>query len=331
VADAAAAETWLRYKHFAPTQAAWNELSRGPLSDAQRKVRPRFITDFYAYNTGIEVSKASYEDARKYGQRLYQQRGMFDTFGLHWVGDLALDCEVKTLAGGGELVLELIEGGRSFHCQFDLTSGAATLSAEGLADWHPQAPTSLKATGTHTVRFANVDDKLFLWIDGKLVKFDQPTSYTLEWQPPTDRDREPAAIGARKAHVQVRHLRLLRDIYYIADKARNPPSPGPVSDYDGMPMVDEENLPAFDDSGRKPFPKLRAVDFDLAADQFLMLGDNSPRSSDSRLWPTDHFVERELLVGKAMFIYWPDALDHVPGTNIWFPFFPNFGRMRFIR
>jgi hypothetical protein len=32
-----------------------------------------------------------------------------------------------------------------------------------------------------------------------------------------------------------------------------------------------------------------------------------------------------------MFIYWPHALDHIPGTSIWFPLFPNFGRMKFIR
>jgi len=72
----------------------------------------------------------------------------------------------------------------------------------------------------------------------------------------------------------------------------------------------------------------------LDKDQFLVLGDNSPRSRDSRLWEQDgfeYYVSRDLLLGKALLIYWPHAWDHIPGTNIPFPLFPNFSRMRLIR
>ena len=44
----------------------------------------------------------------------------------------------------------------------------------------------------------------------------------------------------------------------------------------------------------------------------MALGDNSPQSKDSRLWATDKtgfYVERELLIGKALVIYWP--LTHI--------------------
>jgi hypothetical protein len=83
---------------------------------------------------------------------------------------------------------------------------------------------------------------------------------------------------------------------------------------------------------RKLFSNAPAVEFRLGSDEFMMLGDNSPRSSDSRLWSaTEHFVRRDLLIGKALYIYWPHALNHLPRTDIWFPFFPDFGRMGLVR
>jgi signal peptidase I len=61
-----------------------------------------------------------------------------------------------------------------------------------------------------------------------------------------------------------------------------------------------------------------------------MLGDNSPQSKDSRYWYT---VDRSLLIGKALFIYWPHSWDEIEigSVKIPFPFFPNFGDMGFVR
>lgn len=73
----------------------------------------------------------------------------------------------------------------------------------------------------------------------------------------------------------------------------------------------------------------------LGPDQFFCCGDNSPASSDGRLWssvnpwvaaeldPTLSVVPRELMLGKAFFVYWP-----AHGGKA-FPV-PDFGRMRFI-
>ena len=35
-------------------------------------------------------------------------------------------------------------------------------------------------------------------------------------------------------------------------------------------------------------------------------------------------MDRDLLIGKALFIYWPHSWDQIPGTKIPLPFFPNF-------
>jgi signal peptidase I len=75
----------------------------------------------------------------------------------------------------------------------------------------------------------------------------------------------------------------------------------------------------------------------LGPDQFFACGDNSPASLDGRLWETvDHWVAqeydervgiipRDLLLGKAFFVYWPSLLYGRGPVPV-----PDFGRMRFI-
>ena len=60
-------------------------------------------------------------------------------------------------------------------------------------------------------------------------------------------------------------------------------------------------------------------------DQFLPMGDNSPRSLDGRVWDGENYVERDMLIGRAILIYWP----HTKNEPI--KYFPNFERMGFIR
>ena len=84
-------------------------------------------------------------------------------------------------------------------------------------------------------------------------------------------------------------------------------------------------------TGPNPFDQRGEAVFELADDQFFMLGDNSPLSPDARLWSAEPYVDRKLLVGKALYIFWPHSFDKLPGTPVPFPFFPNFARMKFIR
>ena len=76
----------------------------------------------------------------------------------------------------------------------------------------------------------------------------------------------------------------------------------------------------------------------LGNNQFMMAGDNSAYSLDSRLWgnpdeyvaeqidDTPFVVHRDLLIGKAWSVYWP-APHHLLG----FPIIPDFNQIRFIR
>jgi signal peptidase I len=196
--------------------------------------------------------------------------------------------------------------------------------------------TGLNKPGKYVVSFANVDDRLCFWVDDRVVKFlnfepDEQYRYKPQMVSihPTDRDTAPVGIGAKGASLRSSHLLVERDIFY-----RNDPGGGQLRDDRVFELKDE-----IDDS----------------QDEFLMLGDNSPRSNDSRLWQTTHAVPRHLLIGKAFYVYWPHGVPFLndgkgfpvgkyyesrqrggdeanpPLPKFSVPFYPQVGRMHRIR
>jgi signal peptidase I len=133
---------------------------------------------------------------------------------------------------------------------------------------------------------------------------------------------------------------VLRDIYYIADTTTGG---DPINDYhtfSSVPELMRAELANFfatprewqDRRGDSVFDSRQAATFELGPDQFFVLGDNSPASSDARLWSGQQYVDRELLVGKALFVYWPHPLRlFIPFTDSSINVIPNVGRMEFIR
>ena len=319
-------EVWLRYRHLLPTQAQWAKVARGgqrqPLPRSE-PLRPQLISDFSAYNTS----------------QSWDSPIPPESIGLHPVGDLALECQLEVLSDTGQAVLELVKGGRRFQCRFDLRSGAATMciDGQGLVEidgqqyrYHPTAKTRVRGPGKYRLRFSNCDEQLLLWVDGRLVRFDADTCYPpLRNQQPQVADLAPAGIAALGATLRVSHIKLWRDVYYIADSSSQPLSDYPKSEIGLPPSVDF----LADPTQWSVFQRRRSVQFTLKADEFLALGDNSLKSKDSRLWGgvevdgklVPSCVHRDLLIGKALFIYWPHSWD-------WpVPLFPNFARMGFVR
>ncbi len=269
---------------------------------------PQWIKDFTAYDTG------------RFEGRFRDPGPDPEAWGTKWVGDLAVACTVEAESPGGQLALELCKGRgphgpRRFQCRFDLATGRATLSISGpdMERWRPEATTGLHGKGRHDLMFSNCDDELRLWVDGRVVAFDAPTTYPdLGNSQPTASDLAPVGVASKGASVRISHLRVMRDIYYIAERG------------DGMPQY--------------VAPPGGHVDFPLESlpsepEKFFVLGDNSPKSKDGRLWGEEHWVSRELLIGKALFIYWPHPRDEIrtPWGNVPFPYFPNFGRMGLVR
>jgi signal peptidase I len=298
---AAKTESWLRYRHLAPQPADWEALKSGRDTPGPR---PQLITDFAAYNSAV---------MRGQGER---------PNGLHWVGDLMVECELSVKEPAGEALFDLVEGGRHFGCAIDLKSCAAQLSIDGSPEFRPVGQTSLRGPGVYRVAFANVDDQLLLWIDDQAIKLDAPTSYApldnaVPRSSPDDLgDLAPAGIGSRGAALEVQHIRLWRDVYYIAVTNRTLGFGVELMDYDleGAPP-DWNHIHEFfatpdewrSDGGEPTlFDRRREVVFTLGQRQHFMLGDNNAYSKDSRLWEMP-FVLDTTIVGKTLSIYWPKS------------------------
>src|SRR5690606_35164559 len=154
------------------------------------------------------------------------------------------------------------------------------------------APTPVAGAGTWDIEFANVDDRLALWVDGDLIDFGAGAEYTrdnLTAHIALDSDLSPVGIAAANAGVRVGQLRLKRDIYYrTAGVSRNIDA-----EHHNLERIGDELSAVLHDPGRwselyeQYADAVRQVDFELGPDQFLALGDNSPRSRDSRLWGDD--------------------------------------------
>jgi signal peptidase I len=244
---------WLTYRH----------IPRG--SD-----RPELVTDFVGYNTSVP--------------------GFFGGPAPNWAGDLMLECEVEIDNPGGDLVLNLGKGADRFEARFDLGSGVCTLVRlhDGKEEKFDSKETPLKAgKGTYAVRFANIDQKLTLWVNDTFPFGRDGTPYAVEdpsKNGPRQADLEPARIGFGDggAAVTVRHLKLWRDTYYTYYD-RNPDGPKP----------DQQ------DTWTTPYA---VQSYYVQPDHYFFLGDNSAASSDSRDWG---LVPRPLLLGKAVMVYYP--------------------------
>jgi signal peptidase I len=286
-----------------------------------------------------------------------------ESLGQHWVDDLAVECVADVTGTQGELLLMLVRAGRKYQCRINVADGKATMSIldtdgeplgfDGPEDAplvNPTAQTNIKGPGSYRVRLSNCDHELLLWVNGSVVKFDAATTYPSDYLlTPVYADEDPgdlapAGIGTSGLAVRVSGLRIFRDKYYIAGQTGHEwedeyvnirlPDRG-VFESDGEKLqrifADPElwaTSGLFADGNRKE----RIIV--LKEDQFLPMGDNSPQSFDGRFWrpasdprfPDDHnFVERDLLIGKALLIYWPHTWNRP------IPFTPNFRKMGPIR
>ncbi len=314
----ATGENWLRYHHLVPSYRQWESLEQQK-PPAAGELRPQLITDFTAYDTNQAFQQDPSADAGSLGR-------IGNKLGINWVGDLAVALTANVESPDGQLILELRKGGRRFQCRFDLATGRAVLSIGGppVEQFHPAAQTGVRGPGRHDIRFSNCDDEMLLWVDGRVVSFDAPTRYDdLGNDRPDASDLTPVGVASAGARVQISHLRVFRDIFYGADRALD----GGVESHDVAYEAGNAlpNRPIASPS-REP-----NVDFSLRADQFFVLGDNSECSKDGRLWGPEYWVSRDLLIGKALFIYWPHSWDKIPYVNVPFPYFPNFARMGLVR
>lgn len=317
------------------TQPVWSYSGSGPT--ALRWTNRRPITDFNAYNqtaAAFDLDARPDDGARR--ERPYP------------VSDLSLTVAIEPDTAGMTVTPTLEALGMVFQGVIDGAAGTAAVRMRP-AD-QPDAWTvldsdsfpGLPAGKTSLVEFWHIDQSLWLFVDGKLVcggaelgAYELTPAQRLgaamvpSWEeliaypnagdgiitagifarPDLYRMSEPSWSFAGGPFT-VHRLELKRDIPYQPAEPMGTPSRG--AHYNNFPT--------------------------LAADQFFMCGDNSPRSADSRLWAANSIdpwvrdlidatpgaVNRDLIVGKAFVVYFPAPLDGGPVLA------PDFGRVRWI-
>jgi signal peptidase I len=261
---------WLRYHHLLVPRPKPSEGNPGA-------VKPQLITDFMGYNAFDSVGAAGGHGAPP----------------QNWVGDLILECDVTPDGTSGDVVLELSKGVDRFRARWDLGAGTCTVVRveDGKEKELEKHPSVLRPGSSHRLRFANVDDRLTVWVDGGLPfgdGVDYEPSHKLG--PTKENDLEPASIGAAGG-VRVHHLKLWRDTYYTLHAGSGSSDAGLVG-----------SAWAADPEQWVPLQHLPAKTLFVQPGHYLCLGDNSPESSDGRTWGT---VPERLLLGRALLVYYP--------------------------
>jgi hypothetical protein len=250
------ASHWLRYRHLRPERAG-------------EKVRPSLITDFHTYNTqtleGFDFERPE-----------------------NWVGDLMVECDVKSSAAHGELWLELSRGADRIQARLNLKSNEITLIRSGAQKGElARKPAPFNLTGKHRLRFANFDRRATLWLDDALP-FGDGIPYEPAPQPgPTAADLEPVRIGAVGAGVRVHRLKIWSDFYWNQ-------RPGQADHTEPVNWSDPTTWPP-----QRAVPPIFAF---IQPGHYFMVGDNPMFSADSRDWG---LVPAPAMRGHMVLRYWP--------------------------
>jgi len=370
---------WLRYRNLVASREHWRSAESGQL---QRPLEPQLIADFCGFNTDNGVDHE-----------------------LYWNNDLTLECSIniESTNENSQLLLELVEGFRTVRCQINPASGLSDIIVisrqNGQADIQQETiasvQTGIQGPGRYAIAFANVDDRLCLWVNNAPIPLGEAAAFqTTDLNLPTDLDLAPIGIAVSRMKAVVSDLVVRRDIYYRNDVLNYGESAGTSADaapneYNWQFLrgpitvteVDSSRYSRLSTNLRSPhnyaqeYAKLireqeeaygNVLQFRLKDDEYLMFGDNSPASKDSRLFDFDsrplrgidssrYAVREQDLIGEALWIFWPHGIPFMNGGRGYpilnhskygdrgqverdntyplysVPFYPNLSRMKRIR
>ncbi|MGQ0634501.1 MAG: signal peptidase I [Planctomycetaceae bacterium] len=189
--------------------------------------------------------------------------------GNHEVRDLMISLEAEFDDQPGAFFVELSDGSARMQCEFDVAAREVRLHDLQTKAVVRNAPLPRELVQAPTqIEFSLMDRQVLLAVGGR------QTFEPWNCPPPGQMGGtpwQPVRWGARGMAAVVRHVRLYRDVHYTVG----------------------------DPEGRTP-PR-----YQLGPDQYFVLGDNSPVSRDSRVWPAGVAVTSELLLGKPLAVHLP--------------------------
>ena len=184
------------------------------------------------------------------------------------VRDVRLVFRLVRLAGRGRLVVRATDGAEDFRVWIDPARGKyEVIQRDRPVASGDDLPSELEGV---EIEVSLVDRQILLAADGRVLVCH---AYETSDQPaePTSR---PLAIGSEGLGVEIRQVRVYRDVYYTHPL-------GAQGRWGvGKPVV-------------------------LGADEYFVLGDNSSVSSDSRTWAGGPAITANLLVGKPILVHYP--------------------------
>ncbi|MCR4415856.1 MAG: signal peptidase I [Thermoguttaceae bacterium] len=226
-------------------------------------------------------------DRLAYNQSL-PQRGIVP----HPVGDIRLTCRVRT-SGEGRFEIRVCDGGEEFRFGWEAASGRRRFAAsQGETPLELLGPVEAPGASDDTfLEVSTIDQRFQVALDGRL--------WALQ---PFDRNGPPGApvplaIGTRGVAVEVRDLRVWRDVYYTHPI-------GMIARWG----VDEPVV--------------------LGSEEFFVLGDNSLVSEDSRVWRAGPGVSASQIVGRPLVVHLPARCLRLGGVDFQVP---AITRIRYIR
>lgn len=294
-------------------------------------------------------SRRAIDDWASYNVIEYQRRRIE----FFPVSDVRISAGIDAQQPGWKTTLELESRSHLFEFSLENTKPGIALATLRMRPLQPtggdapveaQAEVAIPKLGrVVNVEFWHADQSMQLYIDGRLAM--DPLNY--EWSP-TERlqfatgdweTQKPAELIKRPAQppqlrwrfegspLTLHRVRVDRDLFYRPEQL----SPGPPQ---------QRNQPYLSGAAFGTNPDDSPRHSQLGPNQFMMCGDNSQMSLDSRLWGSPHplvaaqiddspfIVNRKLLLGKAWVVYFPAPFSITDGGM---PVVPDFGRLRFIR
>jgi hypothetical protein len=211
----------------------------------------------------------------------------------HSMSEFLLEVLLRPENDAGAIVAALSVPDGEYRCILDLADSRIRLVDSGNNETLREAPISVSDTNEFLLELSSFDRQISVAIDG-VEPFE---SWKLDphlnsWPMPADIARISGTIPFEAAS-----LKLFRDVYYTAELS--------------------------DRGVRGPFV--------IPNDEYFVLGDNSPVSSDSRRWEIPA-VPRRLLVGKPFLVHLPSTQEKLVWRGREFRYrWPDFSRIRFVR